>query len=173
MVRFAIIGLVASLLAMASAQGLFSFAARASAPRPVEQVVVADPQPQPDTADAGDASIAKSPDGHYWANAQVNGQQVHFLVDTGATAVALTADDARRLGFAPESLTYNYTVSTASGMARAAEVKLDIVSVGRAQVLGVDAFVIDRGLQTSLLGMTYLGRLSKFEATPQALVLRS
>ena len=62
---------------------------------------------------------------------------------------------------------------TANGPARAAAVKLDNVAVGRAEVTGVEAFVIDKGLETSLLGMTFLGRLSKFEATPDALVLKS
>ena len=63
--------------------------------------------------------------------------------------------------------------TTANGPARAAEVKLGMVSVGRAEVEDVQAFVIDSGLETSLLGMTYLGRLSKFEATQDALVLKS
>jgi len=52
-------------------------------------------------------------------------------------------------------------------------VKLSMISVGRAEVPDVQAFVIDGGLETSLLGMTYLGRLSKFEATQDALVLKS
>ena len=112
------------------------------------------------------------PDGHYWAEAAVNGQAVRVLVDTGASAVALTVDDARRLGFDPAKLNYSYEVNTASGQARAAEVKLASVSVAGAQVTDVDAFVIEKGLQTSLLGMTYLGRLSQFEATRTALILR-
>jgi len=62
---------------------------------------------------------------------------------------------------------------TANGPARAAAVKLGLVSVGRAEVTDVQAYVIDKGLETSLLGMSYLGRLSKFEATQDALVLRS
>lgn len=120
-----------------------------------------------------DASITKSPDGHYWAEANVNGSAVRFLVDTGATAVALNAEDARRLGFDPSSLTYGYKVSTASGEARAAKVHLNSISVGGARVEGVDAFVIEKGLDQSLLGMTYLGRLSTFQATPTGMILRS
>jgi aspartyl protease family protein len=120
----------------------------------------------------GDASITKGPDGHYWAEADVNSRRVRFLVDTGATEVALTGADARRLGFEPRDLTYAYKVSTASGDALAARVHLDSVSVAGARVRNVDALVIDHGLDISLLGMTYLGRLSRFEATPQALILR-
>lgn len=123
-------------------------------------------------ASGGAAEIAKSPDGHYWAEANVNGSHVHFLVDTGATTVALTADDARRLGFEPKDLDYAFQVSTANGKARAAEVKLASISVAGARVSDVDALVIEEGLPTSLLGMTYLGRLSRFEATRTALILR-
>jgi aspartyl protease family protein len=102
----------------------------------------------------------------------VNGREVRFLVDTGATDVALTADDARRLGVNLSSLTFDRTVSTAAGPSKAAHVDLDYVSVAGARVDHVSALVLENGLQTSLLGMTYLGRLSKFEATQNALILR-
>ncbi len=170
MVRFLVIGLAVALVAMGAARGLDSLAT-SSAAHPV--AAVATVAPTPPSLGSGEASIAKSPDGHFWADAEVDGHPVHFLVDTGATAVALTADDARALGIDPDSLTYSYTVTTANGPARAAAVKLGMVSVGRAEVADVDAFVIDKGLQTSLLGMTYLGRLTTFEATQDALVLRS
>jgi len=177
MVRFLVIGIAAALMAAGAALGLnmFSDAHDASPPQPaaVAAVITPAPAPPPPSLGYGEASIAKSPDGHFWADAVVDGRPVHFLVDTGATAVALTATDARSLGIDTSSLTYNYTVSTANGPAHAAEVKLGMVSVGRAEVEDVQAFVIDSGLQTSLLGMTYLGRLSKFEATQDALVLKS
>jgi aspartyl protease family protein len=64
-------------------------------------------------------------------------------------------------------------VKTANGPEPAARVRLGVVAVGNAEVSDVDAIVIDKGLPTSLLGMTYLGRLSKFEATQDALDLRS
>jgi aspartyl protease family protein len=175
MVRFAVICVAMTLVAVGAARGL-SVMAIAPAPHPTAQaadVAVTAPTPPTTTAGSGEASIAKGPDGHFWADADVDGQQLHFLVDTGATAVALTADDARRLGINPDSLDYTYTVTTASGQARAAAVKLSTVSVGGAQVYDVQALVIDKGLETSLLGMTYLGRLSKFEATPNAMILKS
>lgn len=177
MVRFLLIGLVAALCAVGAARGLTSFGAtqaRQPAPQPSAAIATVEPSPTPLPAlGSGEASIAKSPDGHFWADAQVDGRPVHFLVDTGASAVALTAEDARTLGIDPTTLTYSYTVMTANGPARAAQVKLGLVSVGRAEVADVQAFVIDKGLETSLLGMTYLGRLAKFEATQDALVLRS
>jgi aspartyl protease family protein len=138
---------------------------------PAEPTVAVTPSP-PSPAAHRAASIPKSPDGHFWADARVNGAKIHFLVDTGATAVALSPRDAARLGFPPSSLTYGHKVMTASGEARAAKVLLKSVSVDGAKVEAVDAYVIERGLDTSLLGMTYLGRLEKFEATRTALILQ-
>jgi aspartyl protease family protein len=175
MVKLAsVLCVVMALGAVLIAHGLEKVAvSRGAAAAPVQAEVVTQPAPPPSRDAYGEASIAKSPDGHFWVDAEVDGANVHFLVDTGATAVALRPDDARRLGLDPGSLTYDYTVMTANGPAHAAKVKLGSVAVGRAQVSDVDAFVIDNGLATSLLGMTYLGRLSKFEATPEALVLKS
>jgi aspartyl protease family protein len=120
----------------------------------------------------GAVAIPKSPDGHYWANGQVNGASVRFLVDTGATAVALTPADAQRLGLRPADLHYGSSVVTAAGQTRAAAVKLASITVAGARLENVDALVIEKGLDTSLLGMTYLGRLAGFQATRQALVLQ-
>ena len=173
MVRFLVIGVIAALCAIGAAQQLGGLSL-AGAPHAAAAVATTDGVPQAAAPAYGEASIVKSPDGHFWADAQVNGgHPIHFLVDTGATAVALTANDARSLGIDPSSLDYRYAVTTANGQARAAAVKLTDISVDRAHVENVQAFVIDQGLQTSLLGMTYLGRLSKFEATPDTLVLKS
>jgi aspartyl protease family protein len=120
----------------------------------------------------GQGQIAKSNDGHFWADGQVNGSAVRFLVDTGATAVALTPDDARRLGFTSENINYGLKVMTAAGPARAAAVKLTSVTIAGARLANVDALVIEKGLDTSLLGMSYLGRLASFQATRQALILQ-
>jgi aspartyl protease family protein len=131
-------------------------------------------QPVADMATTGGeaAEVVKGPDGHFWADAAVNGQSVHFLVDTGATAVTLTENDALRLGLTPASLSYDLKMTTANGESRAARVKLASVTVAGAQLRDVDAVVVENGLQNSLLGMTYLGRLSRIEATPTTLVLR-
>lgn len=166
MLKFAVIALVAAISAVGAAGAVTTFASR---PAPQAMTAVAQPVAEP-AAEA--ASITKASDGHYWAEAEVNGKRVRFLVDTGATAVALTAADALRLGFAPQDLNYTYKVTTAAGEARAAPVKLASVSVAGARVSDVDALVIEEGLDTSLLGMTYLGRLSRFEATRSALILR-
>ena len=168
MLRFVALAATAALSAYGAAQAVVVLEGQrplAPAIQPAAQVMVA-------SAVGSPASISKASDGHYWAQADVNGRQVRFLVDTGASAVALTAEDARRLGFDPRSLDYSYTVTTANGPARAAAVTLASVSVAGARIADVEALVIESGLDTSLLGMTFLGRLSRFEATRSSLILR-
>ena len=171
LVRYSLVAVVASVSALASAGAVVAFApkppalraARAEAPMAISQGPEA----------AGErAEIPKGPDGHYWAEGEVNGSPVRFLVDTGATAVALTPADAQRLGIRIEQLKFDYTVGTAAGRTRAAPVRLASISVDGARIDNVDALVIEEGLDASLLGMTYLGRLSSFEATRQALFLQ-
>ncbi|HXQ12778.1 MAG TPA: TIGR02281 family clan AA aspartic protease [Caulobacteraceae bacterium] len=173
MLRLAAIAAIGALSAAASAQVVISLArdhpAAASTAAPeFASAQVSDAAP----ASGQDAEVPKSPDGHYWAEASVSGHEVRFLVDTGASAVALTPEDAQRLGIDPNSLTYGYTVTTASGHAPAARVQLASIAVAGAEVDNVDAYVIQNGLEHSLLGMSYLGRLSQFEATKSSLILR-
>lgn len=124
------------------------------------------------TARMGAAQVARAPDGHYWAEADIDGRSVRVLVDTGASVVALTREDAVRLGLRLTPADFKSSVQTASGPARAAAVTLKSVAVAGAEVREVQALVVERGLGQSLLGMSYLGRLSAFEATPAALTLR-
>ena len=128
----------------------------------------------PDTEvhqDSHVTAIPKGSDGHFWANAVVNQKAVHFLVDTGATVVVLTPADAQRLGFDAQSLNFDQKVVTANGNTFAANVTLSTIGVGTSTVHNVEALVVKDGLSTSLLGMSYLGRLSRFEATPSSLIL--
>lgn len=163
---------MAATASVAAAEGLIAVDGMRQAPTPAVAQVAAPAAMPAEFAVPTDASVIKGPDGHFWAEASVNGKAVRFLVDTGATAVALTPTDAQRLGLDLNQLDFSQTVRTASGDARAAMVDLDYVAVAGARVERVQALVIDKGLSTSLLGMTYLGRLSRFEATPSALILR-
>lgn len=170
MLKHAAILAVAVLSALISAQGMVSFASARATPAVAAQE--ATPVEAGPPASGGAAQVAKAADGHYWAQAQVDGRWVRFLVDTGASAVALTGEDARRLGIDLAALEYDRPVITANGPTKAATVTLGHVSVAGARVEEVRAMVVPQGLQTSLLGMSYLGRLSRFEATPTALILR-
>jgi aspartyl protease family protein len=157
-----------SSFAAAFAFGNLSDAGPAEA-RPMLAAVAADRStPAHGTA----TQIVRSADGHYWAQADVDGRAVKVLVDTGASVVALTREDAARLGLRLKPDDFTREVQTASGTARAAPVMLDRVAVAGASVDDVEALVVEAGLSHSLLGMSYLGRLSRFEATPSGLTLR-
>lgn len=135
------------------------------------------PAPAPLSQDVGAVAetrsgyVSKGKDGHYWAWARIDGRAVRVLVDTGATSVALTPDDARRIGVDLDLLVYNRDVNTAQGMTHAAPITLSHVSVDGADVTKVDALVVPQGLSASLLGMSYLGRLESFNANRQGMVL--
>lgn len=124
------------------------------------------------TINGSAASIRKGKDGQYWTEARVNSTTIRFLVDTGASVVALTPIDAQKAGLHPKQLTYNAPVNTAAGQIMAAPIQLDIISVGNVTVRDVRGVVIPKGLDQSLLGMSYLGELQKVEATKTALILR-
>ncbi len=117
------------------------------------------------------ASISRDADGHFRAQALINGRAVWTLVDTGASVVALTRADAQRVGADLSELVFDQPVMTANGEVSAARLTLSQVSVGGVEVREVEALVAPGGLETSLLGMSYLGALSRFEASPRALTL--
>jgi aspartyl protease family protein len=121
----------------------------------------------------GEVVLRASADGHFYANATVDDVAIRFLVDTGASSVTLSAADARRVGFDPEALDYFLPVTTASGAALAARVRLDEVRLGSIALPDVTAAVMPPGtLDRSLLGMSFLDRLSAFEVAGDRLVLR-
>lgn len=131
------------------------------------------PVPAVSTAATGaPAQVLKAADGHYWADAVIEGRAVRVMVDTGASVVALTREDAARLGLKLTAEDFSGAVVTASGTVRAAPVELQAVAVAGARVDRVEALVVEAGLPHSLLGMSYLGRLSSFSATPVGLTLR-
>jgi len=106
-------------------------------------------------------SIAKGRGGHYWVAGSINGQSVQFLVDTGATSVAINEIQARRLGIDYRVNGKPIVVGTASGSAKAWQVHLSSVKVGAIDVVGVEAVVVEGSSPTeALLGMSFLGRVS-------------
>jgi aspartyl protease family protein len=110
--------------------------------------------------------------GHYLADATINGITVRVMVDTGATTVAISADTASRLGIAPAQSSYRVAISTANGAVTAAPVIVDHIRVGQIDVYNVQAIVMPPGaLSINLLGMSFLSKLSRFEAGGGQLVL--
>jgi len=112
--------------------------------------------------------------GHFITSADINGSSVTVLVDTGATAVALSYEDASSIGLRPGSLDYDVPVSTANGIANAARVKIDQISIDGVEVEDVEGLVLPEGaLQGTLLGMSFLSRLDSFKVEDGVLILRN
>ncbi len=102
--------------------------------------------------------------GHFHAVAQIKGQQVEFMTDTGATYVALSYETAQKLGLAPQNLRFNGRSTTANGVARVASIVLDVIQIGDISVKNVQAVVAEPGRMTqNLLGMSFIRQLSGFE----------
>ncbi|WP_127089393.1 TIGR02281 family clan AA aspartic protease [Aquabacter cavernae] len=125
------------------------------------------------SVDARTVEITRSGSGSFAVNALVNGAPITFMLDTGASVVVLTQDDARAAGIAPDGLRYDVPVDTANGRTRAASVTLRTVAVGSISETNVRALVSAPGaLRTSLLGMTFLSRLAGFQIDGDKLILR-
>jgi aspartyl protease family protein len=123
-------------------------------------------------AAAGAVSFRAAADGHFRVEALVDGRPIRFLVDTGASDVVLTPDDARRLGFDPARLAYSRLSRTANGVVRGAPVTLGEVVVGPIRLGSVRATVNGAAMGQSLLGMSFLERLAGFEVRNGRLTLR-
>ncbi len=121
---------------------------------------------------AGSAALARGEDGHWHAESRINGRAVTLLVDTGATFVTLTQADAKAAGLDVRRLDYDQRMRTASGTTRAAKVKLERLQIGGVRLRDVEAMVIERGLDTSLLGQSFLNRLEQFQVRGQLLRLQ-
>jgi aspartyl protease family protein len=121
---------------------------------------------------SGAEELNSGPDGHYHADAEINGRAISVLVDTGATMVALTYEDAERAGFRLRSSDFTQRVSTANGFAAVAPVTLERVSIGHITVRNVRAAVAERGrLEKTLLGMSFLSRLDRVDISNGRLLL--
>jgi len=132
---------------------------------------------EPVSLSPGVVSLRASSGGHFRAAAELARgggawQRVTFLVDTGASDVALTRDDARRLGIDVDRLTYNVPYRTANGTSFGARIRIDRLRIGDITVEGVAGSVMQGELSQSLLGMSFLRRLSGFEFRGSEMILR-
>lgn len=117
--------------------------------------------------------IRKQYDGHFIARTDVNGVPLNMIVDTGASTVVLTHDDAQQLGVDVDTLNYSVPVQTANGRSFAAQIRLTNVAIGTVKVGNVNALIAKNGaLYHSLLGMSFLSRLRSYEFSGDFLTLR-
>ena len=120
----------------------------------------------------GSVELRAGQNGHFSTSASVNGRAVDVMVDTGASIVALTWQDAQRAGIFVRPSDFTGRVNTANGVARVAPVMIDSISIGDITVRDVKAVVTEDGLlTTTLLGMSFLGKLSRAEMRRGSLVL--
>lgn len=116
--------------------------------------------------------IRRTEAGHFAVNATVNGHWLGMLIDTGASQVTLTWEDAKRIGLDPEKLHFSLPVTTANGTTKAAPVRIDTLSIGPIIRRNVQATVAQKGrLDSSLLGMNFLSTLSAIRMGPDEIRL--
>lgn len=135
------------------------------------QDISRDLRPRATVSESGEIRIPRAEDGHYYLTLDINGQMINFLADTGASNIVLTQDDARSLGFNPDSLLYQGQARTANGVVRTAHITLPEISLGPYRDTRVSAWVNDGAMDISLLGMDYLGGF-RIEIDRNEMILR-
>lgn len=109
---------------------------------------------------ANDVVIARNDDHHYYADADVNGQSIHFMIDTGASETALTEADAQKAGLSIDPKKYEVIGDGASGMVRGQYVELNSVKLGAIRQNHAKAVVV-QGASVSLLGQPFLEQIEE------------
>lgn len=167
--KYALIGVIGIGLAIGLA---LPGGPRAPVPVPAEVRTPAVSAPPARPADPPrDTVIARGANGHFIAFADVNSEPVRFVVDTGATTVALTTDDANRVGVAFDPNRFAVIGEGASGAVRGQEVVLRDVVLDGKRVEDVHAVVLD-GLGVSLLGQNFLRHLDSVSISGDTMTLR-
>jgi aspartyl protease family protein len=122
----------------------------------------------------GAAELRRAWDGHYRAEAEVNGVRLQLVVDTGASMVLLPFEEVHALGIDPDLLAFTMPVRTANGASTVAPVRLSSIKIGPIAVFDVEAAVARPGrLDMPLLGMSFLDRLSETSFRGDRLILRN
>jgi aspartyl protease family protein len=166
-ISFAILALVASVLVP-------RYASQMHAGGAVPSLMAAHPVAASATSPSNSRSVVIPPgrNGHFEVEGRVDGRRLDFMVDTGASVIALTERDAASLGIHPAERDFTAAVRTANGTVRAAPVELNMVEINDLMVHNVAAMVLpDGALSDNLLGLSFLQRLRRFEYADGKLVL--
>jgi aspartyl protease family protein len=157
---FAVVAIVAAGIApryFASTNTPAALAANAPAAEPAAPEPVASVR---SSAYGRSMTIEPGRNGHFSVEAEVDGRSIDFIVDTGASVIALREQDAARLGIHPAQRDYTVKVATANGVIRGAPTELRVVEIGTLSVRNVTALVLpDDALGQNLLGMSFLSRV--------------
>ena len=130
-----------------------------------------DVMPRQMVSEAGVVEVPRAQDGHYYLTLIINGTSLPFMVDTGASGMVLSNEDAAQLGIEPESLRFLGEAMTANGVVRTAQVTLPLVELGPFRNQDFRAYVTEGEMSGSLLGMDYLGQF-RMEFSGGKLILR-
>lgn len=148
------------------------YAAQMSARHPAPSAGMQPPAAETASSRPASVEVARDDFGRFRVDGRVDGRSLQFTVDTGASVIALTADDAASLGIHPGVSDYTVAIRTANGTVRAAPVRLGMVEVGDIMLHDVIAVVMPDGvLNDNLLGMSFLSRLHHFDYNDGRMVL--
>lgn len=130
-----------------------------------------DVMPRQTVLESGLIEVPRSGDGHFHLTLELNGEPVDFLVDTGASDIVLTMEDAERVGLDPDNLAFLGTARTANGTVRTAFATIDTISIGPVSFNRVGVSINGGEMPGSLLGMSLLSRFDRLEITDNRLRL--
>lgn len=147
-------------------------AASATTASSAPSVMLAAAESSVSTSGVRSVVVSRDRHGHFQTEGRIEGQRIKFMVDTGASVVAMNESSAARIGVRPVQSEFNTKVTTANGVIKAARTRLAMVQVGDLIVRDVDAMVLpDEALSQNLLGLSFLGKLKRFEFAGGRMVL--
>ena len=123
------------------------------------------------TVTGGETRVPMAPDGHFWLRTRVNGEPVDFMVDTGATLTAVSAETAQRAGLEPQPGRMPVVVNTANGSIAANLTTIEDLRFGNIAASGLDAVIAPNLGRTNVLGMNFLSRLQSWRVEGQTMII--
>lgn len=134
--------------------------------------MLATASPRPDDGwGGGDIRLSRGGDGHFYAQPSIGGRQLDVMVDTGASFIALTAEDARAAGMDWSDSDLQPVARGASGVVEGVPVMIDSIELGSTEIRDVEAAIVPEGLPVTLLGQSYLRRFQRVEIEGDTMVL--
>jgi aspartyl protease family protein len=112
-----------------------------------------------------------SKDGHFYLNVKINNKEVRFMIDTGASDIVLSKNDAKKIAINLDNLNFNRIYQTANGKSFGASIKLDEIEISKVKFFDVNASVNSGEMSVSLMGMDFLRRFKRYEFYQDKLIL--